>query len=792
MTDDRGQISHLVGIFFVSASSIVLEVCLSRLLAVTLWYHFAFMIISGGLLGFGAASVTVSLWRRLRQAPLDRTLAALAATMAIAAPGSFALAQAIPLRPFSLADDLFQILYFALFYLLLTFPFFLTGLGVSLLLARQVRSVTLLYGLDLTGAGLGAVGALALLSALGAPAALVLAGALAAAGAVAFAWPLGGKARAAGLALVVLLGWLAVTADDWLPLRISENKGLGRVAEVLSGHGPRLTRWSATGRADVIDGPRGEPRILIDGGAAATRVPRIEGPVERWTPPPEGMAAAMAAVEGEAPVVLVIGSGGGYEVASALALGARRVVAVEMNEAIVELVRDDLAGVTGGLLEDRRVEVVVDEGRSYVRRTSEPVDVIACVHTISNAAWASGALSLAENYTLTVEALGDFLDHLTPGGVLWLTRPEAQLPRLIATVREALARRGAVAPDRHIVAYRRPGRGRSFLGGLIVTRRPMSDELVARSGRRLARSRLQPLMLPGREPVGLDAEAYRAALSGEDVRPFRRELGVLTPATDERPYFNQRLPWTELGLEDLRSVLGRGRGARMAMEDAPVAEVAVLIVLVWACLFSLALVLVPLRALRRSAEGALLSLGDGARLVTYFVALGLGYITVEVCLIQRLGLFVGRPEYALSVVLGSMLVSSGVGSLLSTRWSARPGRAAPAALAVAALLIVAHAELVPAVTEALLGMSLSGRMAVAALLIFPLGCALGMPLPLGLRATPERADRLRAWVFGLNCGASVVGSTLAVILSSSIGFGATLEVAAAVYLLAALVVRRGG
>lgn len=787
-TDDRLHPGHLLGIFFISAASLLLEVCLSRLLAVSLWYHFAFMIISGGLLGFGASAIVVSLWSRLREAPLDRVLPAISAVMGIAVVGCFALSQVIPLQPFSVSESSAQVFYFAVVYLLLTFPFFLAGLVVSLMLARLVHSVTMLYALDLAGAGVGAVLALGLLSWFGGPSTLVLAAALSAAAAAALAWTKGWSVRAAGVALGILFVVLAMSADQWLPFNIDQHKILNRALEnnLERGRGEIITRWSPIGRVDVINTPQGEPRILIDGGVAATRVPVITSAVESWQPPPEGMASVMI-VAPESPSVLLIGSGGGYEVASALALGARRIQAVEMNEAIVDLVLNELDPATGGLFHDPRVELITDEGRSFVRRSrTERVDVIGCVHTISNAAWASGAVSLAENYTLTVEALDDFLGHLTDGGALWLTRPEAQLPRLVATVRTALVERGAEAPADHIIAYRQPARGHSFLGGLIVTKQPLTAHQVEAAVEQLRRDRLQPLVVPGQEPIGRDARAYQVALDPGSRLTFTRELGELRPCTDERPYFNQRRPWTDLAFADLRAVFGSGQRGRMAMEDAPVAEVAVLIVLAWAFLFSFILIVVPLLLWRRLRPKNGRPEPSAVRFVPYFIALGLGYITVEICLIQRLGLFVGRPEYALAVVLCAMLVSSGAGSMVATRWAGQPRRASRLALGVVVALIVVHAALGPAMTNALLGLGFVSRMFMASLLVAPLGFAMGMPMPLGLRAAPQSSPHLLAWVFGLNCAASVVGSSLCVILSSTLSFTWTLLVTAAVYGVAAL------
>jgi len=772
-----------VGIGLVSMSTLLLELCLTRLLAVTLWYHFAFMIISTALLGFGAAAVLVSVWTRLREASLARSLPAFAAVLAVSIPGCFALAQTVPLEPFSISEDRIQVLWLALVYLLLTVPFFLAGVVISLLLARLTRSVTLLYAFDLIGAGLGAIAALLLLSEIGAPGALVLAGSVAAAGAAALAWKCGWPARASGILLAVLLGWLAMSANDWLPLRISHDKilrGGAEASQVLSDEEEHLrTVWSATGRIDVLRANGGWRRIVIDGGVAATRIPPAAGRVEDFEMPAEGMRAALSMLD--EPRVLVIGSGGGTEVASALAGGARHVTAVEMNEAIVELVRGDMAPL-GHLFDDSRVELVVDEGRSYVRRAGPgQYDLIVCAHTISNAAVSSGAVSLTENYTLTVEAFEDFLGALTEDGVLWITRPEAQLPRLVATAHAALERRGADNPEGHLLAYRRPARGRSFLGALIVSREPMSQLAAHTAEMTLRGDRLQTVLLPGMQARGGDRGALEDARAGRatGVHP---DLGILDPATDDRPYFNHRIPWSTIGMAEVEGVMGQGRNSRMALEESPVAEVSVLVVLVWACVLALLFVVLPLLVWRRRG----LEAKEAARLLPYFLCLGLGYVTVEICLIQRLGLFVGRPEYAMAVVLGSMLVSSGAGSLVATRLAGRARRGARlAALAVAGLVLV-DALAGPHAATALLGLSLTGRMAMAAVLTAPLGFVMGMPMPLGLRGAAPDSPHLVSWAFGLNCAASVAASVLTVILSSSAGFGTTLLAAGGVYVAAAL------
>ncbi|HEY3351843.1 MAG TPA: hypothetical protein VGQ83_01220, partial [Polyangia bacterium] len=791
-----------MGLALISAATLGLEVALTRVLSVSLWYHFAFLVVSTAVVGFGLSGVALTVSRRLRAAAEGR-LPLLAGAYAVSIIAAFALCNALPFDPFALLTDRRQLWMLPVYYLALTAPFFLAGTTVALILMRFTPQASRLYAWDLAGAGVGAALVVGAFGPLGGSGTIIACAAVAAAGAAClglgtrgYATALPARTRrgrcgtlsgfhlchgrrvvALGVALALALGAFAVIGERALPVRVTDNKLAGEavpVARLLADPSRRLlTRWNALGRIDVVRGARGR-RILIDGGVAVTRLPEVRPPFTQYTDVRTSEWLAFPLRPNAR--VLVIGSGGGWEVLGALAHGAREVVAVEVNPAVNEIVTRRMADHLGGLFADPRVRLVTDEGRSFLRRTRDRYDVIVSAHTISNAATASGAMSLAESYTLTAEAFTDYLAHLEEGGVLLFTRPEAHLPRLFATARAALAA-GGLDPARSLAAARGAGAaGRAFDAAFVMRRGSFDDAAAARLRDAFAQARLTPLYLPG-DPTG--PAIYRRLLTAPDPEAlYRAEARNLRPATDDRPFFNQHLRWGALRAGDLAAVFRQGTGGRLALEDAPVAETALLVFLAQAALLGLVVLILPLGALRRQGVRR----GGRAAFLGYFGLLGLGFMLVELGLVQRLTLFVGPPTVTFAVVVGTLLVASGLGSRLSARLA--PGRALGAVLLGCAAVVTLFALGAPLVARAALGAPLGIRAAVAALLAAPVGLALGAPFPLGLRLADERAPALVPWLWGVNGFASVLASAGSLLAATAFGFTAVLLAGAAAYALA--------
>lgn len=764
----------LVAVGLLSASALALEVAWVRVLSVALWYHFASLVVSAAVLGFGLSGMLLALFPTWLQGDVQRRGTLMATAGAASVVVGLAALSAVPFDPFRLMLEPVQLVYALVWWTAITAPFLGIGACIGLLLAAHSAQIGRLYGADLLGAGLGAGAVVLAFRPLGGSGTVVACAALAFASAAA----LGGRRRVAAPAVVGLIGCLVLlpNADDWLEVRLTSDKQAApgmSMERFLADPGRRVhSSWNALSRVDLVRGDQGM-HILIDGGAAWVRVPSLGKPLDEL--PPMRDIAALPMVVAPPESVLVIGSGAGWEVVAAYTHGAERITAVELNPGITDLLDDELAEATRGLFASPRVELVTGEGRSFLARATERWDAIIGMHTISNAATASGSGRLAEGHLFTEEAFDDYLAHLTDDGLLYLTRPEEQFPKLVLTARDALARAGAADPGAHLAVVRtrpQPGDAYSFTAGLLVGRSPFTDEQV-----RALRAEASALSLDVLLADGLGAAPYPELVAGGSAAHWAQELGVdMRPATDVRPFFNQRRTWSSLRPSDLRDVLSQGDRGRRALEDRPVAEVSLVVLALLAVVVAAACTLLPLWLGRRR-----LTAPRRTPLLGYFALLGVSYLFVELALVHSLTLFLGHPTLAFAVVVGAMLIASGVGARMSERVDAR----APAVVALGAALVVTTALLVPPLVDGALAAPVGVRVALAAVAVGPVGVALGMPFPLGMSLCGRTAPALLPVAWGVNGFASVLGGVGCLMLSTAWGFSAVLLLGALLYAVAA-------
>lgn len=792
---DRSRLEHYLGIFLLALATLLLELALTRILSVALWYHFGFLVISTALLGFGASGVALALWKWLReQAQLERALALLSAAFGLVTLASFWTLQRIPFDPFSLLADRRQLVWMPLYYVTIAAPFFCSGLAIALLLARRSQDVHRLYCFDLIGAGAGCAAIALLMPVLGGAGTVVAAASLGLLAAAVFGATQSRGPAGAALALAVAGLLLARSADGTITIAVTPNKRRSATA-------PIYAKWNTFSRVEVYELPAagGEPSsrrlFIIDSGTAATGIRDLRPDVRSvlaGSPELPGVASSLAFLGKPRPSVLIIGSGAGAEVLEALKYGAASITAVEINPIITDLVTGTMSDYWGGLFTQPEVQLVTEEGRSFVRRSKEVYDAIISVHTISNAAVASGALSLAENYVLTREAFEDYLDHLAPDGVIYMTRPLAQIPRLFATAREVFERRGWGSPAAHLVAFGRPaqpgvaapagGRDPTFSAGFLLKRAPLTAQEI-RGVEQLLRSgggpERQKILYSPLDPN--PGSLYHALATAPDLAAvYRQQPQQLAPATDDCPFFNQHSKWSTLTLADFRDLFTQQRRGRMALEDRPVTEITLLTLLAQSIIIAGLFILLPLWRLSRER----LELHGTFSLLSYFAALGLGFIMIELALLQRFTLFLGQPVYTLAVVLSGLLVFSGIGAFAADRLGVSGARAMGWMLLALVAVIGATAFATPSLLALALPLGLPWRIALSLALLAPLGVLLGMPFPAGLRLTGQTVPQLVPWAWGVNGFFTVIGTVSALILGMAFGFKVVLAVAAACYLVA--------
>lgn len=792
---------HYLGIFLFSLATLLLELSLTRVLSVALWYHFGFLVISTALLGFGTSGVVLALWKHLRErASLDSALATLALLFGILTVLCFWVMQRIPFDPFSLFSDKRQLAFMPLYYIVISVPFFCSGLALALLFTRGGRRVNGLYAFDLIGAGVGC-GALALIMpAYGGSGSVVFAAALGLMAAAIFGFRAAKKIAIFAAVLGVGFFALAFFAGRVLPISITPNKTVPPTA-------PIYTAWNTFSKIDVYESKamprnttgRGGRRFIFDAGTAATGMMDLRPNVRQVLPELEGhhdFTSNIAYVGKTRPSVLIIGSGGGGQVLDALHYGVDKVIAVEINPIINDVITTRMRDYWGDLYQQPEVEVVTEEGRSFVRRSKERYDAIISVHTISNAAIASGALSLAENYVLTKEAFEDYLDHLKPDGVLYFTRPEAQIPRLFSTGREALAARGITDFKSHFFAYSNPppkqgfasGPNRlSFSAGFLMKKSPFTTQELDAIKKILKAD--EPPATPESETTEVryspgepgSGSTYEHLLTAPDLRAvYAAEPAQIEPATDDRPFFNQHTRWSSINRKTFQDIFTQNRGGRMALEDRPIAEVTLLVLLVQSVVIAAILILLPL--LKFSRQG--LRVPNRGRFLVYFAGLGLGFIMIEIALLQRFTLFLGQPVYTFAVVLAALLIFTGLGSALADKFGASIRKNLRFIIPLILVTLLVTAFLTPFIFNAALGWSLLSRVIISVLILMPLGLLLGMPFPSGLRIIGEEAPALVPWAWGVNGFFTVIGTVGALILGMAFGFKAVLVIASLCYLTA--------
>jgi hypothetical protein len=541
---------------------------------------------------------------------------------------------------------------------------------------------------------------------------------------------------------------------------------------VMYREGASLGAWGLSSRC-AAPAPPEQMFITID-AAAITTITRFDGDLEDVgfvNCAPSSLAFQIGA---EPPgSALIIGPGGGIDVLTAHYNRVERIVGAEINPLIIDLVVDDALyqDYAGGLYTDYpQIRVELAEGRNFVARSKEKYDLIQFSQVDTWAAAASGAYSLSENFLYTIEAFLDYYDHLTDDGMLaigrWYFEPPRQAFRLVTIGTTALEQRGVADPAQHFIVVRAGGTS-TFL----MKKSPFTADEITRLRDVVDNLGFTLLYAPGDvDPNNWFARFFTAPDRAQFYRDYPLDV---TPTTDNRPFFFEYYGWSNFG--DFRS-----------------GKVTLVILLVQALLLASGLILWPLWRFQRRG----LATRGARRFLVYFAALGIGFIFVEIGLMQRFILFLGHPVYSTSVVLFSILTFSGLGSFLSGRLLAgkSPSPAAEAGgevdprrvqrwiIPLLGMLTVIYVFVLPPLFRWLLALDLTYRVGVSVLLLAPLGLLMGMPFPLGIRLVDRVNSTLVPWAWGVNGFGSVVGSILAVVIAQSYGFALVIGLAVVIYL----------
>jgi spermidine synthase len=762
------------GIFLVALATILFEISLTRVLSFTIWYHFAYVAISTALLGYGASGSLLAARPGIGTRDLAGTLAWCSVGAALSVAVTLGIISSIPLDPMEITTSNRQAFVFVLYQIAVTVPFFFSGLAISLSLRAATASVDRLYFWDLVGAGLGACIAVALMNAVTPPGAALIAAAVFAAAGLAFGPP---PDRRGWMAALLIALALAASLGGRIPFTPADSKHLMMHVKRQQ-MTPVFSHWTALFRTDVVvRDPELTPVSAKDEWGISAVAPGNIQPywgfvthdATAGTPVYDLREGRLDFLDHHtlrmpylvvpsAPRVLVIGVGGGRDIITADRYGASHVTGVELDPVTVELVHDDPFGVSEGLFQSDRVDLIAGEGRSFVRRTEERFDLIQITGVDTLAAQSSGAYVLAENYLYTVEAFSDYLDRLTPDGMLCVTtghlydnEPNAT-GRMVSVAREALLRRGIEQPGRHIAVVT----SRRLFANVMVRPTPFTAAQTAALAAEAKRLQFAVLWLPGM-PSNAVFTGLATATGAERERLLAEAKYVLTPTTDDSPFFFRLFRWSELDIDPISPVHTTALG-----------QIVLALLLISLTVLSVLLILAPLLVFRR--RGIQLGSARPFGILVYFLAIGTGFMLFEISLMQRFVLFLGYPTYSLSVTLASLLVFLGMGSWLSRRWIGRERVVLPLGVVGIAILALFYMRGLPAIQDATLGAPLMARVALTVAVLAPLGLLLGMFFPLGIRFAAAEHEDLVAWAWGINGCASVTGTVLTVMLAMSFGF----------------------
>lgn len=781
------QTWFLAGLFFTTLSTLTLEVLNTRLLSVITWYHLSFFAVSVAMLGMAVGAVHVYLGgERFSGQAAVTALARYSLLFAVSVPLSHLFNISIPILTELSANTALTLL---LSTAVLGVPFYLSGVVVSLALTRLAGPIGIVYGVDLLGAALGCLLVLPLLDMGNITSAVFGCGALAVLGAACFRK----FANVSGLLRVtlfsaVLLAAAMVNSLSEKPLRVLFAKGAilssARVLEESwSLHGQVVAYLPALLPPPYWDPGQGAPLnpvesifLTLDGGAGTTMT-RWNGSREalNWTRYDVTALPYHLRPGGD---VGIIGVGGGCDILAALSANSRSVTGIEINRTFIDLLQGRLRDFAH-IVDHPGVKLLHDEARSYLTREQKRFDVLQMSLIDTWAATGAGAFTLTENGLYTVEAWEVFLKRVKPGGVFSVSRWYAQgnvseTSRLVALATAALLRIGAKNPAEQLVLL-----SRTRIATLLLTNRPFSSLDLSILKRVADQYGYTTLLAPHNPPAtALLGKIIQSRSPSQIDASVKDEPYDYTPPTDDRPYFfNLVKPAHSFDLDKLNT---QGTGV---ISGNILATTTLLVLLLIVVLLVIALILVPLLRsgfprMGRTAFG--FSVG-------YFALIGAGFMLIQIGLIQRLSVYLGYPTYAVSVVLFSMILATGAGSLLSDRAPVETSRYWVIGLPLIASAVLLSLTLaLQTIINQTIGLGLFARCLISVTAVALISLPLGMFFPAGLRLVRRLSDDALPWMWGVNGAAGVLAGVLAVVVSMWLGIRANLLLAVGGYFILVL------
>jgi spermidine synthase len=780
-----------VGTFLLAASVLQLQIAITRIFAVLTWHHFTTMIISIALLGYGAAGAYLMSKKQKNDASNIWKLPRYAALYAYAVIFCFFLVIRVVFEPLNIGKDNVQVISLIIYFVALSIPFYFAGLCLVTIVSTYSANITRVYFADLAGAAIGSLLSVPAIHFLGATNTVFLVGLMAGIAALLFQIEREQKFSFRQIISVLVLGSILGLGFCFDPYLVypPRSKELWALANAMEGpQGIEWTKWTIVARLDISKSyigplltfggsisnkflPIAETRVVYQDGAAPTSIVRSDGNIRKLTYLDKLIHSAPYVVQRN-PKVLIIGVGGGVDVLIGLYNGATHITGAEINSSLVDAVRNRYRQYSGGYFHLPNVNIHPSEGRHFLSKDQKRYDIIQLSGVDTFTALSVGAYSLSENYLYTHEAIQDYLNHLNPNGVVsfsrWHIKPPRENLRLAATMLEAIEQNGAANPQKHIVVLKSDNWAET-----ILKRSPFSIQEMERLRQWTSQNGFEILY----DPFVPKRNEFNLLLRGS---PPEREVFYdqyvfdVRPSTDDKPFFFNYYKWSSLFRKNQEG----------GLYNTPVGLITLGQSLLLILFLALAGILYPL-----FQSGTVERQRGVYNVLAYFAALGLGFIFVEIALIQKLIVFLGGPTYSLCITLFSLLLFSGIGSYIAKRWLGEVERRFPMLLLALVLLIVLESFALDLGIRWGLGLSMFARILLAIFMIAPIALLLGMPFPAGIHILDQGKSNWIPLAWGANSFMTVFGSLLSVLLSMELGFRNVFLIAALIYACGYLVFR---
>ncbi len=719
----------LTGIFLTSMSSLILEISITRIFSAAIWYHHAFLAVSLALLGLGSSGLFLHFRTKYSDGRWASNMVILS---------SISIAISIPVVLFIMHALSSQVQYLSIFLILSATPFFFVGLVISSAFNAFAHISGKLYFADLIGASLGSLVVVGSLTFIGGESTALLVGVIATIAAILFSYIAKSKKMlAVSAGFLVLSSALLVTNNTSqifsiptdptvkkdLPIYLREHPG----AKVVK------TAWNSFSRIDVVEGGQGDEglvaKIFIDGGAGMNVV-SWDGDINSRKELSTWMQYLPFKLLDE-PKVLVIGSGGGRDVLAALVSDSKDVTSVEINPIIFNVVKE-YGSKAGNIYEQPYVRANVDEGRSFVTRSAEKYDIVYIPFVDTWASISSGGLSVSENYLYTMEGFQEYYKHLNDRGKIVVVRWLIDSPRLVSTFTKLLENNGVPVSEayKHLVVVTDKSVTKDpSITMVIFSKQPFTESELDFLSESFATHGYIPILLPGQVMLDPYDKLFDGKVTLEEFYNFFDHR--VHPVTDDGPYFltfEKPLPTILVSLLETSFVI------LAIFVGAP---------------------MVKMLVKRKGTAGSFY-------MIPYFAALGTGFMLIEVALLQRLILLLGNPTTTLVILLFTLLLSSGAGSLASTRiMREKTLRNLAFVMGAIAALVLVYASSMTSILSTFLPEPFIVRVLVSVAMLAPLGFMLGMPFPTGMRIAKTYFPSNVTWMWGINGAFSVFGAVVA-------------------------------